>query len=84
MTLSIPLSPQAEEKLRQRAAAAGVDPNVYVLQLLEDVFTKPDINEILAPFREQVAKSGMTDEQLETFYDDLRNEAWQDRQDNGK
>ena len=76
MTLSLSLSPQAEAKLRERAAAAGLDPSTYAKGLLEDVVTKPTLDEILAPFRRQVDESGMSDEDLDLFYENLRNEVW--------
>jgi hypothetical protein len=80
MTLSISLTPEAEAKLKQRAAAEGKDPTAYATELVENAVTRPTLDEILAPFRKQVAESGISDEQLDGFYDDLRNEAWKERQ----
>lgn len=79
MTLTFSLSPEAEAKLKARAAAAGVDPNAYAAELLEEVVTKPTLDEILTPFRQQVADSGMSDDELEAFYQDLREETWEER-----
>jgi hypothetical protein len=79
MTLSIFLSPQAEANLRQRAAAEGKDPTAYASELVENAVTKPTLDEILAPFRKQVSESGMSDRQLDEFYENLRNEAWNER-----
>ena len=84
MTLSISLSPQAEEKLRQRARAAGIEPTVYASELLENLVTKPTLEEILAPFRKRVAERKMSDEEIEKFYEELRDEAWQERQDGAR
>jgi hypothetical protein len=80
MTMSISLSPRAEAKLKERAAAEGKDPVAYVTQLVEEAVTKPSLDEILAPFRKEVAESGMSDEKLDQFYEGLREEAWQERQ----
>ena len=80
MTVSISLSPRAEARLKERAAAEGKDLVAYATQLVEDAVTKPSLDEILAPFRKEVAASGMNDEQLEQFYEGLRDEAWQERQ----
>ena len=80
MTLSISLSPEAEAKLKQRAAAVGKDPTTYASELVESVVTKPTLDEVLAPFRKQVAQSGMSDQQLDEFYEGLRSEAWNERQ----
>ncbi len=76
MSLSISLSPQAEANLRQRAAAEGKDPTAYASELVENAVTKPTLDEILAPYRKQISESGMSDQQLDSFYEQLRNEAW--------
>jgi hypothetical protein len=36
--------------------------------LVEHAVTRPSIHEILAPFRKQVAESGMSDEELDDFF----------------
>jgi len=84
MTLSISLSPGAEAKLRERAASEGKDPVTYAQELIEDVVTKPTLAEVLDPFRKQVAESGMTDQELEDFYEKMRDEAWAEKQGRGK
>ena len=80
MSLEISLSPDAETKLKERASAAGKDPSAYASELIEQVVKRPSLDEMLAPFRTQVAQSGMSDEQLDAFYEELRDEAWQGRQ----
>jgi hypothetical protein len=64
MTISIPLSPETESKLRTRAAAEGTDLSVYAAKLIEDAVNRPDLEELLAPLRRQFAASGDSDEQL--------------------
>ncbi|HEY8747934.1 MAG TPA: hypothetical protein VIM11_08170 [Tepidisphaeraceae bacterium] len=64
MTLTIPLSPDTESKLRDRAAAEGKDPSVVAAQLLEAAINRPALDELLAPLRRQFAATGNTDEQL--------------------
>jgi hypothetical protein len=80
MTLSISISDQAEAKLKERAAAEGKEPTAYAAELIEDVVMKPRMEEMLAPLRKQVAESGMTDAQLDGFYEGLRDEVWAERQ----
>jgi hypothetical protein len=36
-------------------------------------------DELLAPFRKQVEDSGMTDEQLEGFFEGVREEIWREK-----
>jgi plasmid stability protein len=81
MELVINLPAHLEQKLRQRAADAGKDASTFAREALEEKLQDPrTIDEILAPFRKQIAESGMNDEQLDKFYEALRDEAWQDRQ----
>jgi hypothetical protein len=68
MTLVIPVSPDVESKLRERAAAEGEDPTRYAARLLAQAVARPSVEQLLAPFRKQVADSGMTDEQLDGFF----------------
>jgi hypothetical protein len=80
MTLIIPISPDIERKLNDRAAAEGKDAVTIAREALEEKPQGPrTLDEVLAPFRQQVADSGMNDNQLDEFYEELRDEAWQQR-----
>ncbi len=35
---------------------------------IEQATTRPSVDEVLAPFRKQVADSGMSDDELDTFF----------------
>jgi len=80
MSISIPLSPDAEAKLRERAQAAGEDLTSYAARVFHEAITAPSVDELLAPFRKQVDESGMTDDQLDDFYEGLRNKVWDEHQ----
>ena len=67
MTINISLTPEAENKLRQRAAVLGKDPVTVASDLLEQAIVRPSVDELLAPARKQVAESGMSNEQLDDF-----------------
>jgi len=85
MTLVITLPPELEEKLRQRATDAGEDAATFARKTLEEKLHGPrSLDEILAPFRKQVAQSGMSDSELDDFYEGLRDEVWRERQGDGK
>ncbi len=64
MTLTVSLSPQAEARLRQRAAAEGKDPVAYASKILEQAVNLPSLDELLAPLREEFAATGTSDEEL--------------------
>jgi plasmid stability protein len=81
MALVITLPPDLEEKLRQRAADVGKDAATFARETLEEKLHGPrSLDEILAPFRRQVAESGMNDSELDKFYESLRDEVWRERQ----
>ena len=80
MTVSISLSPEAEARLRERAAASGQPLDVYASRVLEAAVTAPTIEELLAPARRQIDESGMSDTQLDAFLEEQRDEVWQESQ----
>lgn len=74
MTISISLSPEAETKLRQRAAKLGQDLSIVASDLLEEAVRRPSVADLLAPARRQVAESGWSDETLDDFFRDVLKE----------
>jgi hypothetical protein len=68
--LTLRLSEHARARLAERAAERGQDPEGYVSDLIERAVTRPSIDEVLAPFRKQVADSGMGDDELDGFLRD--------------
>jgi hypothetical protein len=73
MTITVDLSAATEQKLRERAAQAGQDVAALVRDLIErGVRTRPTFDEILVPFRAQVADSGMTDDDLAILFEEAR------------
>jgi hypothetical protein len=80
MSISIPLSPDAEAKLRERASAAGEDITSYAARVFHEAITAPSVDELLGPFRKQVDESGLSDEQLDDFYEGLRDKVWDEHQ----
>lgn len=77
--LQVPITPEAEATLRQRALARGEDVGAYAARLLLDALTAPSVNDLLAPFRKQVESSGISDEELDSLGEQLRDEVWQDQ-----
>ena len=65
MVLSISISREAEDKLRARAAMAGVDVATYAARYLELVASPPrSLEEISGPIAEHVARGGMTEDEV--------------------
>ncbi len=64
MTLEISLTPEAEDRLRRRAAAAGKQPAELARAIVERDVRRPTLEEISGPIYEEFLKSGMTDDEL--------------------
>ena len=77
MSITISLSPEEEKGLRERAARAGQDVAAYVRQIIHREIH--GASEALAPFRHEVDNSGISDEELRLFFEDVRAEIWQEK-----
>lgn len=78
--LQVPLPPDTEALLRERALAHGEDVSLYAAQLLRRALDTPSVEELLAPFRKQVEDSRISDADLDALGETLREEAWLERQ----
>lgn len=76
MTLRIPISPEAESRLRERAAAAGVDVETFVQELVEkSLKSESSLADILAPLHAESAASGLTDDDQSAILDEALSDA---------
>jgi len=66
--VTLRLSEQARAKLSEKAAKSGQDISAVASDLIEHAVTRPSVDEVLAPFRKQVAQSGLSDEELDAFF----------------
>jgi hypothetical protein len=77
MTITVDLGPEEANKLLERAAQSGQNVTSYVRRLIaRDI---QGVDEALAPFRRQVEESGLSDADLGAFFEEVRDEAWQER-----
>jgi predicted DNA-binding protein len=80
MTITIQLSDEEQRRLAERAARNGRDLADYVHLLIErDIQEMAVVEQALAPFRRQVEESGLTDDELGDFFEEVREEVWQDK-----
>ncbi|HEY8506642.1 MAG TPA: hypothetical protein VIL46_18815 [Gemmataceae bacterium] len=78
--ISAVVSPETERRLAERAAASGLDLPTFAGRIIErEVSGRPTLDEILAPFREEVAESGLTDEELGEFFEGVLREVRAER-----
>jgi hypothetical protein len=77
--LQIPLPPDTEQTLRERAEANGEDVASYAARLIQQALTAPSVEELMAPFRREVEESGIADDELDRLGEELRREVRQER-----
>jgi len=77
--LQIPLPPDTEEALRERAKANGEDVSSYAARLIQEALIAPSVDELLAPFRKQVEESGISDQGLDQLGEEVRRDVRQER-----
>jgi hypothetical protein len=80
MTITIDLSSEVETVLQEKASADGKTIQNYIEELLKKQLLRPSLDEILAPVRQDFDESGMSEEDLNGFFDDLRDKVWQEKQ----
>ena len=84
MTITITLPPELEESVKSQASKEGKPLEDYVEALVEEASRRRDriellaeksFDEILAPFRQSVEESGISDEALDALFIEARKEA---------
>lgn len=79
MTITIDISKDAESRLRERAGMSGKPVEVFVRELVEREAEEPTWEEIVGPIHDEFEKSGMTQEELDEFSDELIRDVRADR-----
>jgi len=79
-TIEVPLPEELLRLVDERARSAGLPRDAYIRAVLVSVVgATPTIEEILAPFRAQVADSGIGDEELAHLFSEAREESYRER-----
>ena len=80
MTVTLELEPEVESALEERARTEGCDVKDYLEKLVEkEINRERTFDEILAPFRAAVERSGNSDEDLDTLVRKARKEVSKER-----
>jgi hypothetical protein len=78
MTVTLEIEPEVESLLEKRAKADGCDIPDYLRKLIKkEVNRKRTFDEILAPFRLAVEKSGISDDELDSLFTEARREVFE-------
>ena len=78
--ITISLPSEVETALLEKASANGKNIQNYIEDLLRKQALRPTLDELLAPVRRDFEESGMGEEDLNDFFDDLRDKVWQEKQ----
>jgi plasmid stability protein len=81
MILTIELPEVVERQLAERAGHEGKTVETLARELIEKAIApEKTLDEILAPFREEFAQSGMTEAEWDVLIEEAREEVWQEKQ----
>ena len=80
MTVVLELKPETEKALQKKAKENGFELNVYLEKLIEKDVNAKSFDEILTPVQKEFEQSGMSEDELNVFLDDLREKVWQEKQ----
>jgi len=69
VTITIDISKEAEEKLKERARKTGKELPKFVGDLVEREARHPDLEELLAPIHEQTRRLGLSEQEIEELVD---------------
>lgn len=72
MAITLDLPPDLERKVQDQARASGQDAGQYIQRVLERTLSTPSLDEVLAPFRAEVERSGITDDELDELVEKAR------------
>ncbi len=79
MEITISVPKEVESVLAEKAAAEGTDIKTLVETMIKTQATRPTLNEILEPVRQDFAASGMTEEELNELVESERQALWEER-----
>ena len=75
MTIRIPISPETEAKLREKAAAVGEDIVAYAAGVLERSAKQPvSLEEISGPIADEYRQSGMGEDELSDLLESAKHD----------
>ncbi len=89
MIITIDLPSQVESKIKTQASNNGLKVEEYIKSLIVEETERRELikgnseetfDEILAPIRKGFEESGISEEELLEFFEEVREEVWQEKQ----
>jgi len=79
MNVIINIPPEIAPKVEQAANRQGRNVAQFIEELVEKSVSAPSLDEILAPVREQFAASGLSEDELDTLFEEERQAMWEEK-----
>jgi len=79
MEVMVSVPPELEPSLVERALKNGQDVGSYLNRVIASHLRKVSLEELLAPIREDFARSGMTEEELNELIERERQALWEEK-----
>ncbi len=89
MTITIDLPSEVETKVKSQASNDGLKVEDYVKTLIKEASDRRErmesnseksFGEILAPMQKGFQESGMSEDEILEFFEEVREEVWQEKQ----
>jgi len=89
MTITIDLPSEVETKVKSQASNDGLEVEDYVKTLIKEASDRREriekdseksFGEILAPMQKGFQESGMSEDEILEFFEEVREEVWQEKQ----
>lgn len=81
MSVTIDLPRDIEESIQKNVARSGQNVSAFVLEAVrEKVARCKTLDEVCAPFANAVHAAGVTDDEFDQFFEEVRDEVWQAKQ----
>jgi hypothetical protein len=89
MTITVDLPPDVESKIKTQASNDGVKIEDYVKTLIKEASDRRErieknseksFREILAPIQKGFQESGMSEDEILEFFEEVREDVWQEKQ----
>jgi len=80
MTITVELPSELETTLQHQAAKNGQDVSAFVVQAIHEKIAKSrTFAEVCAPISQAVSAAEMSDDEVDHFFDEIREEVWREK-----
>lgn len=77
--MTIDLSVEVKTALQRKAEATGKDVSVFVQDIITKQALRLNLDEVLAPVRQEFEENGMSEDNLDSFMNSIQEKAYQNK-----